>query len=370
MIAFGTTHTGSLPRPESLRELLLRRDRGEVVPELAPATNDAVEEIVDHQIGVGLSVVNDGEMSKVGYSAYVKGRLSGFDGAHEIQSQFSDLLDHPDVPRPVVRPGGDISRPACTGPIAVRDAAAVREDIARLQRAAHGHPTFLTAASPGIVTLFFANHYYPDREAYLEATAEAMRYEYEAIAASGTMLQVDCPDLAMARHMVFADKTVEEFRIEAERAVAALNHATRNIDPRRMRMHVCWGNYEGPHHRDVPLEQIVDVILRARPAGLVLEACNPRHAHEYRVFESVRLPDDKYVVVGAIDSTTNYIEHPLVVADRLLAYARNVGAERVMGGTDCGFETFATRRRVAPSVVWEKLRSLVQGATIARASVA
>ncbi len=369
MIAFGTTHTGSLPRPESLRELLLRRDHGEEVPGLPVEISSAVDEVVARQIDVGLHVVNDGEMSKVGYSAYVKERLGGFDGTHEVQSQFSDLLDHPDVPRPIVRPGGDISRPSCTAPIAVRDRSAVQQDIARLKRAAGGHATFLTAASPGIISLFFADHHYRDRDAYLEAIAEAMRYEYEAIAAAGITLQIDCPDLAMGRHMVFADRPLDEFRREATRAMEALNHATRNIDPAAMRMHVCWGNYEGPHHRDVPLSDIIDIVLRARPSGLVLEASNPRHAHEHHVFEELTLPTDKYVVVGVVDSTSNYIEHPQLVADRLLTYARALGPDRVMAGSDCGFETFATRRMVAPSVVWEKLRSMVEGAALASAIV-
>ena len=371
-----TTHTGSLPRPGELGALLLAFDRGEDAPELSARVRQSVTEVVARQADVGLDVVNDGEMGKVGYSIYVKQRLTGFDGESTWGTQRRpELEDHPDfAERWAARlDRAAITAPACTGDVRVRDEDAVREDIDTLKRAAAAgvdrERLFMTAASPGVISHFFENRHYQTREEYLAALADAMRGEYEAIADAGITLQVDCPDLAMSRHSRFSNLTLEEFRREAELSVEALNQAVARIPADRLRLHVCWGNYEGPHDHDVPLQDVVDIVLRAKPAGISIEACNPRHGHEWRVWEDVRLPDDRYLVPGVIDSTNNYVEHPELVAQRLLNYARIVGADRVVGGSDCGFGTFAHMATVAPSITWSKLRSLVDGARLATAEL-
>ena len=372
-----TTHTGSLPRPSDLVGMLTAHDRGEQVPELEARVRTAVADVVRRQSETGIDLLNDGEMGKIGYTTYVKERLTGFDGESQWATRRRpELEDHPDFrDRWAARLDRNaIAAPACTGDVRLADPGAVLRDIARLHSAADaaGVPherLFMSAASPGVICHFFANQHYPTREAFLTALAEAMRSEYEAIAGAGITLQVDCPDLAMSRHSVFADLTLEEFRREAALSVEALNHAVARIPPERMRLHVCWGNYEGPHDHDVPLRDIADVVLRARPAGISVEACNPRHGHEWRVWEDVALPDGRYLVPGVIDSTNNYVEHPELVAERLLNYARIVGADRVIGGSDCGFGTFATTATVVPSVTWAKLRSLVDGARLASAEL-
>jgi 5-methyltetrahydropteroyltriglutamate--homocysteine methyltransferase len=373
MATIRTTHTGSLPRPGDLGRLLVAHDQGGDVPDLEARVRDAVVDVVARQAEVGLDLVNDGEMGKIGYSTYVNERLTGFDGESEWSRRSrADVDDHPDFTE---RWASRLDRsaivaPACTGDVRLRDREAVHRDVASLKAAADAagvalERLFMTAASPGVISHFFENRHYPTREAYLGALADAMRDEYEAIAGAGITLQLDCPDLALSRNSVFAAATLEEFRMIAALNVEALNHAVARIPPERMRLHLCWGNYEGPHERDIPLRDIVDVVLAARPAGLVIEACNPRHGHEWRVWEDVRLPDDRYLVPGVIDSTNNYVEHPELVAQRLLSYARTVGPERVIGGSDCGFGTFATTATVAPSIVWSKLGSLVEGARLA-----
>jgi 5-methyltetrahydropteroyltriglutamate--homocysteine methyltransferase len=251
----------------------------------------------------------------------------------------------------------------------------VRADIARLKSAAKASGVdqdrlFMTAPSPGVISHFFGNVHYKSRRDYLVALGDAMREEYELVAQAGITLQVDCPDLAMSRHSVFADLSMDEFRREAALNVEVLNHALSNIPSERLRMHICWGNYEGPHNHDIELRNIIDIVLTAKPAGIVLEASNPRHGHEWRVFEDVELPDGKYLVPGVIDSTNNYVEHPGLVAQRLINYGRVVGADRVIGGSDCGFGTVATMAMVAPSIVWSKLESLVEGARLASRELA
>ncbi len=368
-----TTHTGSLPRPEDLARLLDAADQGQDAPGLDARVAAAVADVVAREAGTRLGLVNDGEMGKIGYATYVKERLTGFEGESTFAARRrSDLEEHPDfLERWAARlDRGAIPAPACTGGVRLRDGDAVHREIATLQAAAAdagvpGERLFMTAASPGVISHFFDNSHYPSREAYLAALADAMRAEYEAIAGAGITLQVDCPDLAMSRHSVFADLTLEEFRRQAALNVEALNHAVERIPPERMRLHLCWGNYEGPHDRDVPLKDIVDVVLRARPAGISVEACNPRHGHEWRVWEDVALPDGRYLVPGVVDSTNNYVEHPELVAQRLLNYARIVGPDRVIGGSDCGFGTFAHTSTVVPTVTWAKLRSLVEGADLA-----
>ena len=366
-----TTHTGSLPRPKGLVELMFAKESGEPVDanRLEAEVDAAVKGIVAKQVEVGVDIINDGEMSKVGYSTYVKDRLTGFGGgqtmAHGSSIAPADLLDFPVFAQRRTRPV-DLKLPACTGPIEVADREAVHTDVAHLKAAVavdkHPADVFVSAASPGVIALFLANEYYPSREAYLEAIANAMKQEYDAIAVAGFVLQVDCPDLAMGRHIQFGQASLEEFRRNAALNVEALNYATADIPPEQLRMHLCWGNYEGPHHRDVPLRDIIDIVLSARPSAISLEACNPRHAHEWQVFEETRLPEGKVLIPGVIDSTNNYIEHPDLVAQRIERYAHLVGRENVIAGTDCGFGTFVGSATVDPDIAWAKLRSMAEGA--------
>jgi 5-methyltetrahydropteroyltriglutamate--homocysteine methyltransferase len=364
-----TTHTGSLPRPPDLVEQMFAKEDGKADPgAVAARVRDAVTDIVGKQAEVGVDVLNDGEVSKIGYSTYVKDRLTGFEG-ESVAPSPTDLVDFPTFQERMFRELGRgfeyVRTPACTGPITLRDREQVRTDIENLRVATEGvraEEVFMTAASPGVVALFFPNQHYPDRDAYLGAIADAMRDEYEAIAAAGFVLQLDCPDLAMGRHIQFGGEDLAGFRREAERNVEALNRATANIDPDGMRLHLCWGNYEGPHHRDVELRDIIDVVFRARPNGISVEACNPRHEHEWELFEDVRLPDGKVLIPGVIDSTNNYVEHPDLVAQRIVRYARLVGQENVLAGTDCGFGTFTDVSNVDPSIAWAKFKAITEGA--------
>jgi 5-methyltetrahydropteroyltriglutamate--homocysteine methyltransferase len=357
--------------------MIFDRDDGGTVDGFDDRVRRAVRDIVAEQLEAGVDLVNDGEQSKIGYSTYVKDRLTGFDGeAERPASRRPEMEEHPDFAQRWATQIGSVRlrAPACTGEIRLKDPSAVRRDIDNLKAAAkeagvdESH-LFLSAASPGVVSHFFANHYYPNREAFLAAIADAMREEYRAIVEAGITLQLDCPDLAMSRHSMFADKTLEEFRREIELGVEALNHAVDGLAPERLRVHICWGNYEGPHTHDVELKDIIDVVLTARANGISVEACNPRHAHEWQVFENVKLPDGKYLIPGVVDSTNNYVEHPDVVAQRLLRYADVVGAERVVGGSDCGFGTFTGMATVAPSITWAKLHSLSEGARRASAKL-
>jgi 5-methyltetrahydropteroyltriglutamate--homocysteine methyltransferase len=362
-----TTHTGSLPRPDDLVTMLYAKDKGELQDQatFVRRVREATVEVVRKQIECGVDVLNDGESGKIGYSTYVKDRLTGFEGeAGPVRA--ADVLDFPEYARRVYRVTAQ--RPACTGPITYRDKAALQKEIENFTAALQGvtpEEAFLTAASPGVISLFLKNDYYPNHQAYLEALADAMREEYHAIAEAGVLLQIDCPDLAMGRHIQFADSSVEEFRKMAELHVEALNHALAGIPPERMRLHLCWGNYEGPHHRDVPLRDIIDIVLRARPSGLSFEAANPRHAHEWKVFHDFTLPADKVLIPGVLDSTTNYIEHPELVAERICRFAEVVGRENVIAGTDCGFATFAGLSDVDPKIAWAKLHAMAEGARLA-----
>jgi 5-methyltetrahydropteroyltriglutamate--homocysteine methyltransferase len=366
-----TTHTGSLPRPDDLTRTMFAKEEGVPVDAAALASRirSAVGEVVGKQAEAGLDVVNDGEYSKPSYATYVKDRLRGFAGtSHALQ--YRDLVDFPGMARRVFGDPGRARRktPACTGPISVGDAEAAPTDAANLQAAlpkVNAPEAFLTAASPGVISLFFRNDHYPSHEAYLFAIADAMKHEYETVAKAGFVLQVDCPDLAMGRHIQFADLSLEEFRKMARLHVAALDHALAGVPPDRARMHLCWGNYEGPHHYDVALADIIDIVFAARPRAVSFEAANPRHAHEWRVFETVRVPEGKVIVPGVIDSTTNFVEHPALVAERIGRYARLVGREHVIAGTDCGFGTWVGQAAVDPDIVWAKLASLAEGARLA-----
>jgi 5-methyltetrahydropteroyltriglutamate--homocysteine methyltransferase len=368
---FLTTHTGSLPRPPDLIRTMFAKEEGVPVDReaLGERIRAAVAEVVGKQADAGVDVVNDGEMSKPSYATYIKDRLAGFGGAsHPLE--YQDLVDFPDLARRVFGDPGRSRRktPACTGPIEVRDAEAAHVDADNLRSAVAAvdvQEAFMSAASPGVIALFFRNDHYASREEYLFAIAEAMRHEYEAVAAAGIVLQIDCPDLAMGRHIQFASESVEEFRKEARLNIEALNHALANIPPDRLRMHLCWGNYEGPHHYDVPLADIIDVVLQARPSALSFEAANPRHAHEWTVFEDVKLPEGKVLIPGVLESKTNFIEHPELIAQRIGRYAELVGGENVMAGSDCGYGTWVGQAAVDPDVVWAKLAALAEGAELA-----
>ncbi|MDE3076183.1 MAG: cobalamin-independent methionine synthase II family protein [Chloroflexota bacterium] len=359
-----TTHTGSLPRPDELVDLLYADAEGEAVPHLDQQVRQAVAGSVRKQVEIGLDVVNDGEMGKVSYSTYVAGRLSGYEShTHVPRRPRADVADFPGYPEwnAKVQPGASrVRRFACTGPVRYIGQKALQRDIGNLQAALQGAgaaEAFMTAASPGVIASFQPNQYYASNEEYLWALAEAMREEYEAIHRAGFLLQLDCPDLSgLATGQKPGDL---QLRIEV------LNHAVSGIPPDAMRMHLCWGNYEGPHHLDTPLEEILPEVLSARPAGISFEGANPRHEHEWKVFEAVRLPEGKVIIPGVLDTTTNYVEHPELVAQRLLRYGGLVGRENVIAGTDCGFGTFAGTPIVYPAIAYAKLQALVEGARLA-----
>jgi 5-methyltetrahydropteroyltriglutamate--homocysteine methyltransferase len=363
-----TTHTGSLPRPDDLLAALevplASNER-----EFAAILTRAVADIVRKQIEVGVDIVNDGEMGKPSYATYVKDRLSGFDG-EAAPFTIADFADYPEYGERFMSQGAmqKLARPACTGPVKCNDTSAVQTDIANLKAAVTQNDVseaFMSAASPGVISIFLANHYYRTHEDYLAALAEAMRPEYQAITDAGFILQIDCPDLAMGRHIQFSDASLGEFRKNITMHVEALNHALAGIPAERTRIHLCWGNYEGPHHRDVPLRDIIDVVFRANVGAISYEASNPRHEHEWAVFEQVKLPAGKVLIPGVIDSVNNFIEHPDLVAQRLVNLARLVRPENVIAGTDCGFATVAGYSAVDPKIAWAKFQSLSEGARIA-----
>jgi len=366
-----TTHTGSLPRPPDLTALLEALDDGAAIDAAAfeARVRRAVADVVRRQVEAGVDVVSDGEQGKVGYSTYVRHRLTGFGGRSAVRPR-ADWADFPEAAARAER-RSTVARPACNGPIDWKDRAAVGRDVANLRMALDGvrpAEAFMTAASPGVIAHFLGNEHYPSREAYLARLVDVMKEEYDAIHQAGFVLQVDCPDLAMGRHLAFPDLSGAEFLKIAEANVEALNHALRDIPADRLRLHLCWGNYEGPHHRDIPLREILAVALKARPQALSFEGANPRHEHEWVVFREVRLPDDKLIIPGVLDSTTNFIEHPELVAQRLVRYAEVVGRERVLAGTDCGLATFArSAALVEPEIAWAKLRAMAEGARLASA---
>jgi 5-methyltetrahydropteroyltriglutamate--homocysteine methyltransferase len=360
-----TTHTGSLPRPPALTQALQQRDRGEREgSELEQQVRETVAAVVHRQAQAGVSVVNDGEASKIGYATYVKERLDGFGGQGGLAGLPADLAEFPDYMQRVMS-GLDFEMPACVGPVSYRDLDAVRTDIANLRAAladAEVEDAFMTAASPGVISVFLQNQHYTTHKEY--PLADAMKAEYDEIHRAGLVLQLDCPDLAMTRHMR-ADESLEDFRRRAKVHVEAINHATRDIPSEEMRMHLCWGNYEGPHNHDVPLRDIIDIVFEARPAAISFEAANPRHEHEWTVFEDVKLLDGKALIPGVLDSTTNYIEHPELVAQRIIRYAQLVGRENILAGSDCGFATFASYLTIDPAITWAKLRAMADGARLA-----
>jgi 5-methyltetrahydropteroyltriglutamate--homocysteine methyltransferase len=366
-----TTHVGSLPRSQAVTDVLFAREKGPLADEAAGHATiaAAVQDVVRRQVEVGIDVVSDGEMSKISYATYVANRFTGFAG-DTPREPGQDLVEFPGLLKKLAERGATAKyrRPRCVGDIRVKDSKPLQADIDHLrQAAARARPAeaFLNAASPGVIALFQPNDYYKTADAYLEAVAEALRTEYEAITGAGLLVQIDAPDLGMGRHTMYRNASVGEFLERAAVHVEVLNHALRNVSADRVRMHVCWGNYEGPHHHDVPMEQLLPVVIRAKPQALLFEAANPRHAHEWVVFKETRIPDDKILIPGVLSSTTNYVEHPLLVAERICRFADIVGRERVIAGSDCGFRTFAGFGPVEPDIAYMKLAAMAEGARIA-----
>lgn len=371
-----STHTGSLPRPDDLIRMMWAVGDGIPVDRVAldERISSAVTEMVTRQVAAGVAVVNDGEMSKPSYATYVKDRLSGFEGESVQSYFFQDLVDYPRSAEMVAENPGRRKRsaPACTGPITVTDQEAAVRDMVELRRAADEQGAtaiFSSAASPGVISLFFGNEHYATREEYVFAIAEAMRHEYEAIAAAGATVQLDCPDLAMGRHSAYAGMHTAEFRDAIRVNIEALNHAVRNIPEEQLRMHLCWGNYPGPHHCDVPIQEIIDIVWTAKPRTVLFEGANPRHAHEWAVLAELGVPDDKVICPGVIEPQSNYIEHPELVAQRIERWATVVDPERLMAGVDCGFSVHVGLQGIDPDVAWAKLASLAQGCEMAAARV-
>ena len=367
-----TTHTGSLPRSPELQKLL----RSRLDPEAAEAeefrtgVEEGVADVVAKQVATGIDVINDGEQGRVQYATYVKDRLTGFDGEQVLRARPRlDMLDFPEfAAQSGVSSSATIPWPACTGPIAWKDKDAVQRDIQRLQNAtkdAKAEEVFMTAASPGVIANFLHNEHYSTEEEYLYALADVMKDDYKAIVDSGLLLQIDCPDLAMTRITQFSHLSEDEFIKIVEMHVEVLQHALAGIAPDRMRMHLCWGNTEGPHHHDVPLSKIINIVLKAPPGAISFEGANPRHAHEWKVWQDVKLPEGKVIIPGVLDTTTNFIEHPELVAERIMRYASVVGKENIMVGSDCGFGTSAWGRRVESRIAWAKLESMVEGTRLA-----
>jgi 5-methyltetrahydropteroyltriglutamate--homocysteine methyltransferase len=368
---FLTTHTGSLPRPEDLIRMMYAKEEGVPVdPQaLAERVRAAVAEVVKRQAEAGVDLINDGELSKPSYATYIKDRLNGFGGTGNT-FVYQDLAEYPALAKKVFGDPGRSRRktPACNAPISVRDPQAVREDVdnlkAALAQVKHSEG-FMSAASPGVVSLFFRNDHYKDFETYIYAIADAMRDEYETVAKAGFILQFDCPDLGMGRHIQYADLDLKEFRKRITLHIEALNHAVKNVPAEQLRMHLCWGNYEGPHHYDVPLADIIDIVFTAKPNAISLEGANPRHNHEWAVFKTVKLPAGKVLIPGVIESKSNFIEHPEVIAQRIGRYAKLVGRENVIAGSDCGYGTWVGQAAVDPDVVFAKLKAMADGARIA-----
>lgn len=366
-----TTHVGSLPRPERLSELLLAKEFGEPYDEgeYASEAKRAVLAAVRRQIEVGIDIVSDGEMSKVGYATYITDRCTGFSG-ESPRNPPADLERFPAYMKRSVEEGQapKIARRMCQGEVTIKNRAPLDTDLATFRDALDKTgPTaaFMNAASPGVIAAFLPNRYYPTEEAYLEALAAVMREEYEAIHAADFLLQVDCPDLAMARHIWYKEQSDADFVKRAEMNIEVLNHALENVPADRARLHLCWGNYEGPHDCDIELKKIIGLIGRVKPQAISFEAANPRHAHEWSVWRDAPVPDDKVLMPGVVDSASNFIEHPDYVAERISRFADVVGRERVLASTDCGFGTFATYGRIDPDISYAKLKTLAEGAEIA-----
>jgi len=366
-----TTHVGSLPRPLDVTTIIFRVEKGEQVDEAEheAVIERAVYDVVKRQVASGIDIVSDGEMDKISYATYIKYRISGFDG-DSPRTPPADLEEFPGFLERQARSGGTptYKRPQCVGDVRHVDAAPVKRECATFRRAVEAHRpvgAFLNSASPGVIAMFQPNAYYATHSAYLEAVSEAMRIEYEAIVDAGFILQIDSPDLGLGRHMMFKKLDEKEYLARINENVDALNHALRNVPADRVRMHVCWGNYEGPHTHDAPLTTVLPVALRAKPQGLLYESSNPRHAHEWEDLGQLDIPSDKVLIPGVVDTTTNFVEHPRLIAQRILNVARFVGRERVIAGTDCGFSTFAGYPAIDTDIVYAKFRAMQEGAEMA-----
>ena len=377
-MTIATTHVGSLPRSQEVVDFIFARERGEAYDRAAfdAAMSAAVGEVVRRQSEAGISVVSDGETSKISYATYVKDRYTGFEG-DSPRNAPADLKMFPSFLERLKDDGGTptYARPMCVSAVRSKGQGELEADIANLKAAMAAHGVergFMNAASPGVISLFLQNDFYPNREAYLAALAEAMKAEYETIVAAGLDLQLDCPDLALSRHMLFTDLSDDEFVTVANLHVEALNHALSDVPQEKVRVHICWGNYEGPHCCDIPMAKMFDTLMATKARYVLFETSNPRHGHEWAVFRdrAADIPDDKVLVPGVIDSTTNFVEHPELVAERIGRFVGIVGAERVIAGSDCGFGTFAGFGAVDPEIAWAKLAALSEGAALASDRVA
>jgi 5-methyltetrahydropteroyltriglutamate--homocysteine methyltransferase len=367
-----TTHVGSLPRPQEVVDQVWAEDKGEEVDraEYERVIGAAVEQRVQDQVDAGVDFVSDGEMSKIGYATYIRHRLSGFEVGDVPRATPADLDAYPSFRDRLAKAGATAKylRPICRGPITYEHTEPMEHDLARLRAAIDGQPVeggFMNAPSPGIIALFQPNEYYGTLDEYLDALAEAMKTEYEGIVNAGIQLQIDAPDLAMGRHIMYRDEPDEVFVKAAVRHVDAINQALRDIPADRVRLHLCWGNYEGPHHLDIGVEKIIDSVLHAKPQTILFEAANPRHAHEWVIWKDAKIPDDKVLAPGVLETTSNFIEHPELVAQRIETYARIVGPDRVIAGTDCGFGTWSGFGPIDETICWAKLRAMAEGAELA-----
>ena len=366
-----TTHVGSLPRSNELSELLFKKDKKEKIDliKFDEVVKKDVEKIVKKQIELGIDIISDGEMSKISYATYVKDRIDGFSGESERRAP-KDLDDFPSFKERIARTGGTptYTRPCCTNELKVKDTTSLAKDIKNFKdvlRANNHKEAFMNAASPGVISAFLPNKFYKNDDEYLENLSNVMKSEYEEIVSNGIYLQLDCPDLALARHMTFKDLSEQEFLKKAEKQIEYLNHAIKNIDKSKIRMHICWGNYEGPHTHDISLNKIMPIVLKANVETILIESSNPRHSHEWQIFEDVKLPNDKMIAPGVIDSTTNIVEHPEVVKNRIIKFSKVISKDQIIAGTDCGFSTFAGFGNVDEGIVYKKLESLVKGAELA-----
>jgi 5-methyltetrahydropteroyltriglutamate--homocysteine methyltransferase len=367
-----TTHVGSLPRPQEVVDLLFAQDRGEPYDEqvFESTMRSAVEDAVVKQDLAGIDIMSDGEMSKISYATYIRHRFTGFEPGNVPRATPADLDDFPDFRDKLVKEGHSPKylRPICKGPLTVKNLEPLHKDIARQKYAlakSHAQEGFMNSASPGLIAVFQPNEFYPSHETYLEALAKVMHEEFKVITESGLIVSIDFPDLGMGRHIKFRDVDDDEFIRNAHLQIDALNHALSGIPADRCRLHICWGNYEGPHTRDIPLEKVLPVLFKAKVQGLLVEGANPRHEHEWALWENHKLPDDKVLIPGVLDTSCNFVEHPELVAQRIVRYASLIGKERVIAGTDCGFGTFAGFGPVHPSICWLKMKSLADGAAIA-----
>jgi 5-methyltetrahydropteroyltriglutamate--homocysteine methyltransferase len=371
MVKIKTTHVGSLPRSNELSSLLALKDNREKISikKFDKVVRNNVLDVVKKQIDTGIDIVSDGEMSKISYATYIKDRVDGFSGESERRAP-KDLDDFPSFKKKLILSGGTptYQRPCCTSELKIKDNVSIKKDIINfkeaLKKSSHSEG-FMNSPSPGVICNFLPNKFYKNDDEYLEKLSDIMKFEYEKIIDSGLSLQIDCPDLALSRHMIYKDISEQDFLKRANKHVEVLNKSLENIDPSKVRMHICWGNYEGPHTHDIGLNKIIDIAFKANVSKYLIESANPRHAHEWEVFENIKLPKDKIIIPGVIESTSNFIEHPDVVKHRILAFSRVVDPDQLMAGTDCGFSTFAGFGNVDENIVYKKLESLVVGSGLA-----